>query len=250
MLSSCACRLWAVCVIRTDESVTASQEGAGFISGATRESSAHVCAQLIGLSPTAAARLRAWWVGRRKRRKVPALRHRPTLLFSSYMRRHCSWCILRLSPMRVGAAVRVFARIDWRMPRRSCCVGASRVQRISDLDDECERLLGVYVVQGIIDDALLECAVAMPGDSGARMREVLAVSSESVVIEAELQAVLAEHPERKNRCALWGRSLVGDALLIVRSLRGAVSAPDATVQGFTHVITRHSQRMDALGLTA
>ena len=126
----------------------------------------------------------------------------------------------------------------------------SRVQRISDLDDECERLLGVYVVQGIIDDALLECAVAMPGDSGARMREVLAVSSASVVIEAELQAVLAEHPERKNRCALWGRSLVGDALLIVRSLRGAVSAPDATVQGFTHVITRHSQRMDALGLTA
>jgi len=126
----------------------------------------------------------------------------------------------------------------------------SRVQRISDLDDECERLLGVYVVQGIIDDALLECAVAMPGDSGARTREALTVSAASVVIEAELRAVLAEHPERKNRCALWGRSLVGDALLIVRSLRSAVSAPDAPVQGFTHVITRHSQRMDALGLTA
>jgi hypothetical protein len=74
------------------------------------------------------------------------------------------------------------------------------------------------------------------------------------VLEAELRAAIAADPALADRLALWGRSRVGDTLLIARSALRASERPDRAGQQvepvFTELIADHTRRMDALGLTA
>ena len=86
------------------------------------------------------------------------------------------------------------------------------------------------------------------------MRAILDEEGASVVLQTELQAAIAADPRLADRLALWGRSLVGDTLLIARSALRASEAPgragDDVEPVFTELIADHTRRMDALGLTA
>ncbi|WP_240665772.1 ferritin-like fold-containing protein [Agromyces sp. LHK192] len=129
-----------------------------------------------------------------------------------------------------------------------------RFRETSSGADWYELLLGIHVTTGILDGFFGRLAEGLPRDLGDRVRGILAEEGAGDVLRRELERGIAEQPGLADRLALWGRSLVGDALLIARSaLRG--SGPGAPGQEeiepvFTELIADHTRRMDALGLTA
>ena len=129
-----------------------------------------------------------------------------------------------------------------------------RFGQASTSTDWYEQLLGIHVTSGMLDDYFARLAAGLPAELGARVRAILDEEGASVVLDAELRAAIAVHPGLADRLALWGRSLVGDTLLIARSALRASDAADI-LSGkvepvFTELIAAHTRRMDALGLTA
>lgn len=120
--------------------------------------------------------------------------------------------------------------------------------------DWYELLLGIHITSGMLDGYFAKLAGGLPADLGARVRAILDEEGATVVLETELRAAIAAEPGLADRLALWGRSLVGDTLLIARS---ALRESDASARAgeqvepvFTELIADHTRRMDALGLTA
>lgn len=118
-----------------------------------------------------------------------------------------------------------------------------------------ELLLGVHVTSGMLDDYFSRLAEGLPTVLGARVRGILAEGGIAEVLEAELRAAIEAEPGLADRLALWGRSIVGDTLLVARSALRASESADRTAGErvepvFTELIAEHTRRMDALGLTA
>jgi hypothetical protein len=120
--------------------------------------------------------------------------------------------------------------------------------------DWYELLLGIHLTAGMLDSFFSRLAEGLPADLGARVRAILDEEGAAVVLESELRSAIQGQPRLADRLALWGRSLVGDTLLIARS---ALRASDASARAgeqvepvFTELIADHTRRMDALGLTA
>ncbi|WP_243695152.1 ferritin-like fold-containing protein [Agromyces protaetiae] len=117
-----------------------------------------------------------------------------------------------------------------------------------------ELLLGIHVTSGMLDDFFARLAAGLPHDRGARVRDILSEAGAAEVLSAELQRAIAEDPGLADRLALWGRSLVGDTLLVARNALRAAEPEgrrDEDVEPvFTELIAEHTRRMDALGLTA
>lgn len=129
-----------------------------------------------------------------------------------------------------------------------------RFRRMTAGADWYELLLGIHVTTGMLDSFFSRLADGLPVELGARVRAILDEEGATVVLESELKAAIQAHPGLADRLALWGRSLVGDTLLIARS---ALRASDASARAgqrvepvFTELIADHTRRMDALGLTA
>lgn len=121
--------------------------------------------------------------------------------------------------------------------------------------DWWELLLGIHVASGMLDDYFATLAKALPRELAARVADILAPNERATgVLEAELERGIRETPGLGDRLALWGRSLVGDVLLVARSALRASEAGDRVGQEvepvFTELIAQHTRRMDALGLTA
>ncbi|WP_350349511.1 ferritin-like fold-containing protein [Agromyces sp. G08B096] len=120
--------------------------------------------------------------------------------------------------------------------------------------DWYELLLGIHVTTGMLDDFFARLAAGLPHEVGDRVRRILDEQGAAEVLQRELGRAIAEQRGLADRLALWGRSLVGDTLLIARSaLRGAEPSGrfDEDVEPvFTELIADHTRRMDALGLTA
>jgi len=120
--------------------------------------------------------------------------------------------------------------------------------------DQYELMLGIHVTSGMLDDYFARLAEGLPADLRTRVRSILAAGGIGEVLDAELRAAIESQPGLADRLALWGRSIVGDTLLIARSaLRGsepAERAGDRVEPVFTELIAEHTRRMDALGLTA
>ena len=130
-----------------------------------------------------------------------------------------------------------------------------RFQQISSGADWYELLLGIHVTAGMLDGYFSRLAGGLPAELGARVRAILDEEGASAVLETELKAAVSTDPHLADRLALWGRSLVGDTLLIARSALRASEAPgsaraDQVEPVFTELIADHTRRMDALGLTA
>lgn len=116
-----------------------------------------------------------------------------------------------------------------------------------------EMLLTTHVGTGLIFDfatALIEDADI----SSEMMNNLLDHRQESAVLVEVLNGLLEMQPNMSDRLALWGRRLVGDAILVCyRSveLDGVSKRADTRISSvLTGVIAAHSRRMDALGLTA
>ncbi|GAA1833898.1 ferritin-like fold-containing protein [Agromyces salentinus] len=119
--------------------------------------------------------------------------------------------------------------------------------------DWYELLLAIHVTSGMLDGYFASLANGLPTDVARRVRGILDRGGAGLVLEGELAAAIAAEPGLADRLALWGRSLVGDTLLIARSALHASDARglDEKVEPiFTELIADHTRRMDALGLTA
>jgi tRNA-(MS[2]IO[6]A)-hydroxylase (MiaE)-like len=120
--------------------------------------------------------------------------------------------------------------------------------------DWYELLLGIHVRAGMLDGYFSRLAEGLPAELGSRVRAILDEDGAAVVLESELRAAIAAEPKLADRLALWGRSLVGDTLLVARSALRASDAHDGAGDDvepvFTELIADHTRRMDALGLTA
>ncbi len=130
---------------------------------------------------------------------------------------------------------------------------ADRFRQVTSGADWYELLLGIHITSGMLDDYFIRLAEGLPHDLRARVRAILGESRSAEVIERELERAIAADATLDDRLALWGRSLVGDTLLIARSAVRAVGSgehgPDVEPV-FTELIASHTRRMDALGLTA
>ena len=129
-----------------------------------------------------------------------------------------------------------------------------RFHQVTAGADWYELLLGIHLTAGMLDDFFSRLAQVLPADLGARVRAILDEEGAAVVLAAELSAAIRADPDLADRLALWGRSLVGDTLLIARSaLRGSEAdgrAGERVEPVFTELIADHTRRMDSLGLTA
>ena len=126
-----------------------------------------------------------------------------------------------------------------------------RFRQVSSGADWYELLLGIHVTAGMLDGYFSRLAEGLPVELGSRVRAILDEEGASAVLETELKAAVSTDPHLADRLALWGRSLVGDTLLIARSaLRASEASGDDVEPVFTELIADHTRRMDALGLTA
>lgn len=120
--------------------------------------------------------------------------------------------------------------------------------------DWFEALLAYYVGSGILDDAFAVIAQGLPGGHSERIAELLSKEAPRTIVAAELRGAIDEHPPLASRLALYGRRLVGDLLLVVRSaldLPKDTATDDARLEPtVTELIADHTRRMDSLGLTA
>jgi hypothetical protein len=125
--------------------------------------------------------------------------------------------------------------------------------------DWYELLLTIHVTTGMLDDFFARLAAGLPNELAGRVRAILVERGAEErgaeqVLRRELERAIAEQPGLADRLALWGRSLVGDALLVARSALRAAEPPgrgdDDVEPVFTELIAEHTRRMDALGLTA
>jgi hypothetical protein len=121
--------------------------------------------------------------------------------------------------------------------------------------DWVERVLGAYVVGGFLDDFFAALAQGVKADGVRELPSLFAVDPEDGhALEQLLRAQMANDAQLSARLAMWGRRLVGDALLVARAtlrLTGDAEADDPHTEPlFAVVIAAHTRRMDALGLTA
>lgn len=127
-----------------------------------------------------------------------------------------------------------------------------RYRDITTGADWYEMLVASYITAGLLDDFSRQLASGLPAEYATRITLLLTEDDGHELIIAQLTAAIENEPLLSSRLAMWGRRLVGDTLLVVRSTLAANAKPDeARLEPvFTELIAAHTRRMDALGLTA
>jgi len=118
-----------------------------------------------------------------------------------------------------------------------------------------ERVLSAHIVNGLLDDFFAELAQGVQADGIRDLPAVFAVDpADHRALEAMLKQRADDDAVLASRLAMWGRRLVGDTLLLSRSilrLTGDYEVDDThTAALYAEIIAAHTRRMDALGLTA
>jgi hypothetical protein len=120
--------------------------------------------------------------------------------------------------------------------------------------DWFETVMTCYITSGFLDDFFARLAAGLPQDSQARIQAIFTGESGESMLAEQLMSAIDENPRLASRLAMWGRRLVGDAMLVARSslvLSENHKSDEARVEPvFTELIASHTRRMDALGLTA
>lgn len=123
--------------------------------------------------------------------------------------------------------------------------------------DWYEELLAIHVVSGLLEDFFVAIVPGLPADDQDAMLRALRGESAHPQLVKLLQAAIEQTPRLSDRLAVWGRRLVGDALL---QMYLAVNGPDDSGRAvpsqprlepaFNDIVASHTRRMDELGLTA
>ena len=119
--------------------------------------------------------------------------------------------------------------------------------------DWYESLMKGYVFDGINRVFYRAALVNLDGTSERVATSVLDDTRQSDHLRRRLAQAISEHPELSSRLALWGRRLVGEALVRGRQLieRFDLAVDDEAVGAISQrVMTNHSRRMAALDLVA
>jgi hypothetical protein len=121
--------------------------------------------------------------------------------------------------------------------------------------DWAETLVTCYLTTGFLGDFFTGLAAGLPDGLAGRVALLLDVERGEEILEGELRALIEHSPRIASRLALWGRRLIGDTMLVARSALvrgdGDGAADEARIEpAFAELISAHTRRMDALGLTA
>lgn len=131
--------------------------------------------------------------------------------------------------------------------------GVDSFQRVTQGADFYESLMTSHITAGILDDFFARLALGLPDHDASRIAAIYGPTHEQILAE-QLRVGIEADPRRAARLAMWGRRLVGDAMLVARA---ALATPPSSQKDeariepvFTELIAAHTRRMDALGLTA
>jgi len=131
-----------------------------------------------------------------------------------------------------------------------------RFQRLTLGADWTETALTCHLAGGFLDDLFAALAAGLPQPLAGRIEAAYAVRPVDAEFIRLLGDQMAEQPLLAARLALWGRRILGDTLLVARDALGLSAAdPDAGEErrvepAFSELISQHTRRMDALGLSA
>jgi len=131
--------------------------------------------------------------------------------------------------------------------------GTDFFQKVTQGADFYESLMTSHITAGILDDFFARLALGLSSAEAARITPIYDPSHEQIVAD-QLRIGISANPRLAARLAMWGRRLVGDAMLVARA---SLATPPASEKDeariepvFTELIAAHTRRMDALGLTA
>lgn len=116
-----------------------------------------------------------------------------------------------------------------------------------------ETMLSVHITAGMLDDFYLALSASY-GDTGRRVARILREDNDRQAIVEMVTETIASDAEWRSLLALWGRRLVGDALLVARAAlrpsRLDAEEEERVEPVFTELMSAHARRMDAMGLAA
>ncbi|HEY4225511.1 MAG TPA: ferritin-like fold-containing protein [Pseudolysinimonas sp.] len=116
-----------------------------------------------------------------------------------------------------------------------------------------ETLVTCYLTAGFLTDFFSGLAAGLPDGLSQRVTLLLDIDKGQDVLVDELRASIDASSRLASRLAMWGRRLVGDTMLVARSslaIGGELPGEERIEPVFTELISAHTRRMDALGLTA
>jgi hypothetical protein len=116
-----------------------------------------------------------------------------------------------------------------------------------------ETLVTCYLTGGFLTDFFTGLAAGLPNALAERVSALLDIDQGQEVLVAELRTSIDASARLASRLAMWGRRLVGDTMLVARSslaIGGVLPGEERIEPVFTELISAHTRRMDALGLTA
>ncbi|WAC65506.1 ferritin-like fold-containing protein [Agrococcus sp. SL85] len=167
--------------------------------------------------------------------------------------------VVRIHSSRAGELARILER-DGSSAAEAVApfVDAARsLARTSDGADWYEQLLAVHVTSGLLADFFVAASGGLPEEDRDAMLRALRGESAHQQLVALLRRAIDQTPRLSDRLAVWGRRLVGDALL---QMYLAVNGPDDSGRAvpsqprlepaFNDIVASHTRRMDELGLTA
>ena len=131
--------------------------------------------------------------------------------------------------------------------------GVDRFVRLTIGQDWIESALTCHLAGGFLDDLFVALADGLPTELRAQVHGCFAARADPRYVELFTRA-MADNPRLPARLALWGRRLLGDALLVARDALTMTEdhrSDEARIEpAFSELVANHTRRMDALGLAA